>query len=66
MASAVNGARDSFVATPAVKLFPMSASGVPLRQRYAVARDGRFLTAVENDAATTPVTLVLNWKPGAK
>ena len=32
---------------------------------YDVARDGRFLANLElNNAATPPITLLMNWKPG--
>jgi hypothetical protein len=39
----------------------------PNRAQYAVAPDGRFLFNVTvGDAPTSPITLVLNWKPPAK
>jgi serine/threonine protein kinase/Tol biopolymer transport system component len=38
----------------------------PQKQQYAVAADGRFLINSRSDEATTsPITLVLNWKPSA-
>jgi Tol biopolymer transport system component len=41
--------------------------GGGIRQQYDVTSDGRFLinTATE-DATTSPITLLLNWKPPAK
>jgi eukaryotic-like serine/threonine-protein kinase len=37
---------------------------IGLRQQYDVAPDGRFLINVTtNEAATPPITLLLNWKP---
>jgi WD40-like Beta Propeller Repeat len=35
------------------------------RVQYAVARDGRFLISQPEESATTPLTLLLNWKPPA-
>jgi len=34
------------------------------KQQYAVARDGRFLINEPTEqSSTTPITLILNWKP---
>jgi dipeptidyl aminopeptidase/acylaminoacyl peptidase len=33
--------------------------------QYAVSRDGRFLISQPAESATTPITLILNWKPPA-
>ena len=33
--------------------------------RYAVSRDGRFLISQPAESATTPITLILNWKAPA-
>jgi hypothetical protein len=33
--------------------------------QYAVARDGRFLISQPKESATSPLTLILNWKPPA-
>jgi serine/threonine protein kinase/Tol biopolymer transport system component len=41
---------------------PGAATG---RAQYAVARDGRFLISQPEESATTPITLILNWKPPA-
>ena len=48
-----------------VPLFPtrMADSGPSIQ--YAVARDGRFLISQPEESATTPITLILNWKPPA-
>jgi Tol biopolymer transport system component len=42
------------------------SSNAGLRAQYAVARDGRFLISQPEESATTPITLMLNWKPPAK
>ena len=35
-----------------------------LQTQYAVSRDGRFLINTQVDESnTTPITLILNWKP---
>ena len=39
---------------------------LPIAKQIAVARDGRFLiNQPVADAATAPITLLLNWKGGA-
>jgi Tol biopolymer transport system component len=43
----------------------VSSGASPLAQ-YAVASDGRFLISQPAESATTPITLMLNWKPPAK
>ena len=64
VASAVHATGDSFAAATPVKLFPFSSEGTPLRQRYAVSRDGRFLLfRTKESSAVAPITLVLNWTP---
>ena len=46
-------------------LFTANFARSTVRPQYDVARDGRFLGNVElNDAATQPITLLMNWKPG--
>jgi hypothetical protein len=55
---------------PAV-LFPtrIAGGGVNTQQgrQYDVAPDGRFLiNTVLDDAATPPITLLMNWRPEAK
>ncbi len=53
-----------------VALFPTrivvgGADGNQLGQQYDVTRDGRFLiNTVLDDAAATPITLIMNWRPG--
>jgi eukaryotic-like serine/threonine-protein kinase len=64
MASAVTATGNSFASATPVKLFSFSSPGTPLRHRYAVSRDGRFLLfRVKESSATTTITLVLNWRP---
>ena len=51
-----------------VALFPTrivgGAGDGALGPQYDVTRDGRFLiNTVLNDAAATPITLILNWRP---
>jgi hypothetical protein len=36
-------------------------AGIFAKAQYAVAPDGRFLMNVVDDAAASPITLVLNW-----
>ena len=57
-------AGDSFASAAPVRLFGFTSQGTPLRQRYAVLRDGRFLLLrVKESSETVPITIVLNWKP---
>ena len=58
-----------------VALFPtrlaaggnLPTAGFPARAQYVVAADGRFLMNVADDeAATSPITVVLNWTAGLK
>jgi Tol biopolymer transport system component len=54
-----------------VTLFPthIAGGGMEAQQgrQYDVAPDGRFLiNAVAGDAATVPITLLMNWNPAAK
>jgi hypothetical protein len=54
-----------------VALFPthIAGGGMEAQQgrQYDVAPDGRFLiNAVAGDAATVPITLLMNWNPAAK
>jgi len=51
-----------------VALFPTRILGggvdVTLGRQYDVTRDGRFLiNTVLDDAAATPITLLMNWRP---
>jgi len=66
MAASITSAGSTFAAGTPVALFPAAlAPGLGTnKQEYAVSRDGRFLInqAVESPA-TTPITLILNWKP---
>ena len=53
--------------TPAA-LFPVHIAGGPLpgayKQQYAVSADGqRFLVNLVADQGTSPITLILNWRP---
>lgn len=67
MASAVRAAGDSFASAAPVRLFAFTSEGTPMRQRYAVSRDGRFLLFRPKDSSeTAPITIVLNWKPKAE
>jgi len=66
MAASIPSTGSTFAAGTPVALFPAAlAPGLGTnKQEYAVSRDGRFLInqAVESPA-TTPITLILNWKP---
>ena len=51
-----------------VALFPtrIVGGGADIQQgrQYDVTRDGRFLiNTVMDDAAATPITLIMNWQP---
>jgi hypothetical protein len=39
----------------------------PHKQHYAVSQDGQhfLINSLTDEAATSPITLVLNWKPPA-
>ena len=70
MAVPVTAAGTSFEAGTPVALFPTRIVGggnVTInRPQYAVARDGRFLiNQPVADAAATPITLLMNWRPPA-
>jgi len=43
----------------------VSGAAANLKAQYAVSRDGRFLISQPAESATTPITLILNWKPPA-
>ena len=65
------GASQSFKASTPVELFATRIVQVPpatQRHQYAVSPDGqRFLINVPaENAAVSPITMVLNWNPGAK
>src|SRR5262249_19249665 len=66
MAASITFPGSTFTAGKPVALFPAAlAPGLGTnRQEYAVSRDGRFLInqPVES-STTTPITLILNWKP---
>jgi hypothetical protein len=51
-----------------VSLFPtrILASGTAnSTAQYAVSRDGRFLISQPGESTSSPITLILNWKPPA-
>ncbi len=65
MAASVT-AGASFVAGTPRSLFSVTVVPSPgtNKQQYAVARDGRFLINEPTEqSSTTPITLILNWKP---
>jgi Tol biopolymer transport system component len=71
MAAPVTAAGASFVAGPPVALFQtrivMGGTMPSDRPQYAVAADGRFLiNQPVADAASPPITLILNWRPPAR
>jgi hypothetical protein len=42
-------------------------AGISSRQQYDVAADGRFLiNAISDDATSSPITVLQNWKPPVK
>ena len=68
MAVPVTAQGATFEAGTPVTLFPTriasAAGGAAGKQQYAVSRDGRFLiNQTVEESTTTPITLILNWKP---
>src|SRR5262249_29206426 len=66
MAASVTTSGATFTVGTPVALFPvMLPPGLGAnRHQYAVSRDGRFLINEPVDkSTTTPITLILNWKP---
>ena len=65
MAAAITAQASSITPGQPVALFTANFARGTTRPQYDVARDGRFLVNVElTDAATPPITLLQNWKPG--
>ena len=58
-------------AGPPVPLFQTRLSGAlggvagNIRPQYDVASDGRFLLNITNEETTSPITVILNWKPAS-
>ena len=48
---------------PLVAGGPWSTVSGNLRQQYDVSADGRFLMNVTTEETSSPITLILNWKP---
>ena len=67
MSVPVNTSGTTFEAGPPVALFQtriVTGGLAALQTQYAVSRDGRFLINTQVDESnTTPITLILNWKP---
>ena len=66
MAAAITATGTTFMAATPVALFaaPLASGFGANKQEYAVSRDGRFLLNQPAEASTTtPITLILNWKP---
>jgi Tol biopolymer transport system component len=65
MAAVVHASASSFETEAPVPLFHTRMNNIGTKQQYAVAPDGRFLiNQIMEDASATPITLILNWKPG--
>jgi eukaryotic-like serine/threonine-protein kinase len=70
MAVSISARGPTLDAGTPVKLFrpPIFGGGVNMvgrRHQYDVAPDGRFLINIETESsASSPITIVLNWKPG--
>ena len=63
MAAAISAQGASITPGQPVGLFTANFFRGSTRPPYDVARDGRFLASVElNDAATPPITLLMNWQ----
>ena len=66
LARVVNTSGSTFeAASPAALFQTRIVTGLAaLQTQYAVSRDGRFLINTQVDESnTTPITLILNWKP---
>ena len=66
MSASVNTSGSTFEAASPAALFQTHiVTGLAaLQTQYAVSRDGRFLINTQVDESnTTPITLILNWKP---
>ena len=65
MSASVNTSGSTLAASPAALFQTRIVTGfAALQTQYAVSRDGRFLINTQVDESnTTPVTLILNWKP---
>ena len=63
------GDRSTLEVGQPVALFPtriLNGDATVFRPQYAVSRDGRFLiNQPAEETTTTPVTLILNWRPPA-
>ena len=65
MAAAITAQAGSITPSQPATLFTANFARGGARPQYDVARDGRFLVNLDlNDAATPPITLLMNWKPG--
>ena len=42
---------------------PFGGIGGNIRNQYDVAADGRFLMNIPTEDTTSPITVILNWKP---
>ncbi len=63
MAAAISAQGGSILPGQPVELFTANFVRAIARQPYHEARDGRFLATVDlNDAATPPITLLMNWQ----
>jgi Tol biopolymer transport system component len=65
MAASITTSGGTFAAAAPVALFQTRFSGGgAVTQHYSVSRDGRFLILQPvEEAVTSPITLLLNWKP---
>jgi hypothetical protein len=43
---------------------PFSGVAGNIRPQYDVSGDGRFLMNITTEETTSPITIILNWKPG--
>jgi hypothetical protein len=56
--------RGAPVALFSARVFGGVVTSAAFRQQYAVSRDGqRFLVNTITEEVTSPITLILNWKP---
>jgi hypothetical protein len=46
-----------------IALFPTQIFSLIFKHQYAVARDGRFIVYNRQVQDSSPIVLILNWKP---
>lgn len=67
MAAPIHTSESSFDAGTPAALFQTRINLNPYKQQFAVSADGHFLiNQLVEESPTSPITLILNWKPPTK